>query len=91
MEALRGIPYYAGDLADYVERRSAERHVKVLAIPVETMRAAAQRIEELSAIVSQNALTADDLPTAGWGIPAGPGFVTQESENDDEDNETAVH
>jgi hypothetical protein len=53
-------------LTDAVQRFTRQH---ALPVRIDTLLDLAQRINELSAIVQQNALTSADLAHAGWGVP----------------------
>ncbi len=66
-EPLRGIPSSPRtpgyDLPDRIRDTAGGFFVSLA-----TFRAIADRIGTLEEIVAQNALTADDMPQAGWGV-----------------------
>jgi hypothetical protein len=71
MDEFRGIPHHAGDLEDYIASKENDRHARHVVLRIDTVERIRLRLAELSAIVTQNALTEDDL--AAW---SNAGFVT---------------
>lgn len=80
LPAFRGLPTYnwytgmegqgmIGDLAAYIEDAMVVDGSSTVTLRESDLRAVADRITELQRIVEQTALTKDDLPQAGWGVP----------------------
>lgn len=70
-QAFDGIESYNSAYRAEPLTRAVSRFTKQHRVPLtlDTLVALAERINELSAIVEQSALTADDLPQAGWSTP----------------------
>jgi hypothetical protein len=79
LPAFKGLPAPAhmppgrnADLAEYIADMMLDGGSSTVQFREADLRAIADRIAELSAIVTQSALTAQDVPEAGWGYEPQP-------------------
>lgn len=71
LPAFKGLPApedRCADLAEYIAEMMLDGGSTTVTLREDSLAAIAARITELSQIVAQSALTAQDLPQAGWGV-----------------------